>query len=95
MASAVSRNGGITHDQVMVPTCGGGLVRRDLEGGYLTCTELVNAVTCMRFKLGVCECSVYYIQKYSFFTRDVCFALSFTLVRCIVSETLEKKYYGI
>jgi len=62
-------------------------VRRDLEGGYVSCTELVNAVICMRFKLGACEYNVYYIQKYPFFTRDVCFALSFAIVRCIVSET--------
>jgi hypothetical protein len=69
-------------------------VRRDLEGDYATCAELVNTVTYTRFKLGVCECSVCYIQKYTFFTRDVCFALSFTRVRIIVAETLKEKYYG-
>jgi hypothetical protein len=36
------------------------------EGYYVTCTELVNPVTFMRFKLGVCECSVCCIQKYNF-----------------------------
>jgi len=70
------------------------VLRRDLEGGYVTCTELVNAVTCVRFKLDVCECNVYYIQKYLFFTRDVCFAPSFARVRWIVAETFEKKYHG-
>lgn len=69
-------------------------LRRDLEGDFVICAELVTAVTCMRLKLGVRECIECYMQKYPFFTRDVCVALSFARVRVVIAEALKKKRYG-
>lgn len=66
----------------------------DLEWDFVTCIQFVKMLTWMWFILGVCECSVGYVQKCPLFPVDHgCFSVCFSTLYFIVAETLNKKYY--